>query len=317
MLYIVPETIEIMKSIEKLLELALERKPLRLTYESCYSHGNLYTSLKSILPSWDICIPEEHTCAALSDWPAKINRDVVKDWLKKQNIQDTDDLLDGACEPFAFYLSSKIKLMIENGNFDSVEASYQSIKLEFDNLNPRDAAKLVFEKFVQQELQSPLFWGPEIVGSYKDYLFGHENSKNSIQEAANVPHVHIMPLYVLNYIFDGNELSDHDLQSTVEETAQYSLHVVGLVFDKSRNRVVIADPNGSLIPGSNIEFLSMPLKRRKAKASTSTSRFDLDIKKGQRSGGAAEVFIAKSNGELLPGANLTMISGGKRSFSKK
>jgi hypothetical protein len=42
MLYIVPETIEIMKSIEKLLELALERKPLRLTYESCYSHGNLH-----------------------------------------------------------------------------------------------------------------------------------------------------------------------------------------------------------------------------------------------------------------------------------
>ena len=89
---------------------------------------------------------------------------------------------------------------------------------------------------------------------------------------------------MLNYIFDEDELSARELKCTVQETAQYSLHVVvGLVFDKQRSRILIADPNGALIPGSNMEFLSMPLKKRREKESTTVSRFDLDSKKRKRS----------------------------------
>ena len=61
-----------------------------------------------------------------------------------------------------------------------------------------------------------------------------------------------MQLYVQNYIFDEDELSDRELKCAVQETAQYSLHDVGLVFDKHRSRILIADSNGALIPGSNM-----------------------------------------------------------------
>ena len=33
------------------------------------------------------------------------------------------------------------------------------------------------------------------------------------------------------------------------ESAQYSLHAVGLVFDNTNKRIIVADPNGALVPG--------------------------------------------------------------------
>ena len=83
----------------------------------------------------------------------------------------------------------------------------------------------------------------------------------------------------MNYIFNDDELTDKQIEDTTEETAQYSLHVVGLVFDKENRRIVVADPNGTLLPGSNMEFLTIPLKKRRAKPSTKISRFDLDCRK--------------------------------------
>ncbi len=38
-----------------------------------------------------------------------------------------------------------------------------------------------------------------------------------------------------------------------EESAQYSLHAVGLVFDQTNKRIIVADPNGALVPGSVIQ----------------------------------------------------------------
>ena len=183
-----------------------------------------------------------------------------------------------------FYLSFKIKTCVEEGNFQSIMTCYQSIKTELDILEPRNAAELIYESFVHQEKESPSFWGPEIVGSYKNFLFGHDLAKVRILEAVNIRNVHILPLYVLNYIFSDDELSDRELESHVVETAQYSLHVVGLIFDPERNRVIVADSNGALIPGSNMEFLSMPLKTRRASDSTRVSRYDLDCRKRGSSG---------------------------------
>ena len=119
----------------------------------------------------------------------------------------------------------------------------------------------------------------DVIGSYMDYLFGNEVTKERILEKAFFPEINLLPLYILNYIFDNDELSTRELKTHLAETAQYSLHVVGLVFDFSRKRVIIADANGALIPGSNMEFLSIPLKTRKAKESTTLSRFDLDSRK--------------------------------------
>ena len=287
-------------NIESLLEIAIKRKPKRLGFESTYTHDNLYNWLKTILPSWEIIIPKIscsssiQSCAALSDWPAtSIIRDEVKHWLEEKNVVNVDDFLDGACEPLAFYLSSKIKKFIEDGNFKSIDSCYQNIKSDFDSLKPTVAAEMVFGNYIKNEHKSPLFWGQEVIGSYMDYLFGNEVTKERILEKAYFPGINLLPLYILNYIFDNDELSTRELKTHSAETAQYSLHVVGLVFDFSRKRVIIADANGALIPGSNMEFLSMPLKTRKAKESTKVSRFDLDCRK--RSSKVSEDISCDSN----------------------
>ena len=300
-----------MKPIETLLEKALDRKSRRLTYKTTYSHDNLYAWLKTILPTWEIFIPQQEvkgssalSFPALSDWPSINIRDTVKHWIEEQNVEYKDGLLDGLCEPLAFYLSSKLKEDVELGKFHSIRRSYQNIKSELDSLEAVDAAQLVLGRYINQVQDSPLFWGEGIVGSKKNYLFGHNLAKASILEAANNPAVNIMPLYVLNYIFDGDELSNNELKNAVEETAQYSLHVVGLVFDMHRSRLFIADPNGALIPGSNMEFLSMPLKTRNTAASTKVSCFDLESKKRKHS-----VFISHPDGVIEEGEYISTPSG--------
>ena len=275
-----------MKSIESLLKLSLKRKPKRLTYESTYSHNNILEWLKDILPCWEICIPiwkNDELSSALADWPPNNIRDGVKEWLEEQNVINANDILDGACEPLARYLSYQMKMEVDHAEFISISKTSHTLKSKLELLDPSESAELVFGEYIRQELPSPLFWGSKIVGSYDQYLFGHDLAKVSILEAANDHSIGFMPLYVLNYIFDEDELSARELKCTVQETAQYSLHVVGLVFDKQRSRILIADPNGALIPGSNMEFLSMPLKKRREKESTTVSRFDLDSKKRKRS----------------------------------
>jgi hypothetical protein len=48
-----------------------------------------------------------------------------------------------------------------------------------------------------------------------------------------------------------------------------------LVFDRKIRRIIVADPNGPLIPGFNMEFLKFPLIKRSA-PSTKLSSFDLE-----------------------------------------
>jgi len=76
---------------------------------------------------------------------------------------------------------------------------------------------------------------------------------------------------MLCYLFDNNELTNAELMNIKEESAQYSLHVVGLVINSLNKTVIIADPNGALIGGSNMEFLTMPLTKLQSKPTTSLS----------------------------------------------
>ena len=43
-----------------------------------------------------------------------------------------------------------------------------------------------------------------------------------------------VPLYVLNYIYDGCELTPGEMALTEHETAQFSVHVVGLGIRRRR-----------------------------------------------------------------------------------
>jgi hypothetical protein len=54
------------------------------------------------------------------------------------------------------------------------------------------------------------------------------------------------------YLFDNNELTNAELKNIKEKSVQYSLHVVGLVINSLNKTVIIADPNGALIGGSNM-----------------------------------------------------------------
>jgi len=277
-----------MNSLERILSDALARKPCRLSFETTYDHKNMFDWLKTFLPDWNIVIPDSSCSAfALSDWPTGITRNCVKEWLQEMNHQTPDDLIDGACEPLAYYLSSslteyfpssetKLRTVVQQNKF--VSSIYKKVKNGLAKLEPRVAAKLIFGEYIKQESRSPQFW-PEISDdSFNHFLLGHHLARSRIQEiVASGDSTKIIPLYVLCYLFDENELTNSVLKKVKEETAQYSLHAVGLVINSAIKTIIVADPNGGLKEGSNMEFLSMPLTKLKSGATTKVSRYDRDV----------------------------------------
>ena len=86
------------RALDQLFKDAVNRKPKRLSFDTTYSHGNIYDWLKTILTDWTIIIPGS-SCSefALSNWPATgFTRNGVKQWLEEKNHQKPDDLIDGA-----------------------------------------------------------------------------------------------------------------------------------------------------------------------------------------------------------------------------
>ncbi len=97
----------------------------------------------------------------------------VKQWLHDQNHGNPDDLIDGACEPFAYHLSS-----IMSQKFWAIcdlRRQYELTKDQLEKLDPQVAANVIFGEFIKHEIPSTTqFWGPQTVGlSYEHYLFGH------------------------------------------------------------------------------------------------------------------------------------------------
>ena len=69
------------RTLNQLLKDAVERKPRRLSFDTTYSHDNIYDWLKTILNDWTIIIIPGASCStfALSNWPAiGITRNSVK-----------------------------------------------------------------------------------------------------------------------------------------------------------------------------------------------------------------------------------------------
>ena len=83
-------------------------------------------------------------------------------------------------------------------------------------------------------------------------------------------------------IFDGDELCTADLKVETIETAQYSCHVVGLVLSGSGKDAFICDPNGALLAGGNMEFLSLPLAPSGFRPTTAVSAWDRDQAAAQK-----------------------------------
>ena len=282
------------RALDKLLKDAVNRKPKRLSFDTTYSHGNIYDWLKTILTDWTIIIPS-NSCSefALSNWPATgLTRNGVKQWLEEKNHQKPDDLIDGACEPLAYYLSSSISQLnlssiielSEDKESRCLTSIYEQVKKGLDQLEPRLAAEKIFGNYIKQEVQSPQFWHESFGNSYKNFLFGHPLAEKRLLEmVTSGDNTKVIPLYVLCYLFDTNELTNAELKNIKEESAQYSLHAVGLVINSLNKTVIIADPNGALIGGSNMEFLRMPLTKLHSKPTTTTtlSCFDRIMERNQ------------------------------------
>ena len=270
------------RALDQLFKDAVNRKPKRLSFDTTYSHTNIYDWLQKILTDWTIIIPGS-SCSefALSNWPATgLTRNGVKQWLEEKNHQKPDDLIDGACEPLAYYLSSSISQL----NLSSIielsadqesrclTSIYQQVKNGLDQLEPHLAAEIIFGNYIKQETQSPQFWHESFGNSYKNFLFGHPLAEKRLLEiVATGDNTKVIPLYVLCYLFDNNELTNAELKNIKEESAQYSLHAIGLVISSLNKTVIIADPNGALIGGSNMEFLRMPLTKLHSKPTTTTT----------------------------------------------
>ena len=81
---------------------AVERRPGKLSFNTTYSHDNIYDWLQTILTDWTIILPGGASCStfALSNWAAiKITRNGVKQWLEEKNRHKANDLIDGVSEP--------------------------------------------------------------------------------------------------------------------------------------------------------------------------------------------------------------------------
>lgn len=175
---------------------------------------------------------------------------------------------------------------------DTVEDACKKVFGVFADANfPKDAARL---------------W-PGCSGGIPDFLYGGPGALPKIQDAASstilsgLPQV--VPLYVLAYIFDGDELSSQDMDDpNAPETAQYSCHLVALVLEPSSRTVAIMDPNGGLVPGGSMEFLSMPPRLRPTqwgKATTAFSSYDFDQTVSPFHIGSGDVY----EGDEVPQAN--------------
>ena len=85
-----------------------------------------------------------------------------------------------------------------------------------------------------------------------------------------------VPLYVVNYVWANDELTPEQMKEWDHETACYSVHAIGLVFDQRAKAVLMADPNGPLLMGGGMEFLCVPHAKLPldCEASTCVSQFN-------------------------------------------
>jgi hypothetical protein len=250
-------------TLEELLDDALGRKRKQCSHQTVYSHDIIKLWLKSAIDvvniPWEVVIPvyqsKKEKRKALSLWPNQKDLKSIKQWLLLHNCKDPKEFVDGACAPFALYLSISILSSIKDGSFVDVMHSNEIAKTTLKEMKLEEAAETFFKKIK--------IWDPTYHGAYGDYLFGNEVMKTKVISALQTASSNFcMPLYMLSYFYDTEELAHAELLASKEESAQYSLHAVGLVFDQSNKRTIVADPNGALVPGSNMEFVQIPLTSR-------------------------------------------------------
>ena len=171
-------------TLEELLDDALGRRRKQCSHQTVYSHDIIKLWLKSAIEEvnvpWDVVIPvfksKQENRKALSLWPNKKTFNAVQQWLLRHDCKDPKDFVDGACEPLALYLSTSILSSIGDGSFLDVMHSNEIAKTTLKEMKPEEAAKTVFEKFINNT-STFMIWDPTNQGAYGDYVFGNEVMK--------------------------------------------------------------------------------------------------------------------------------------------
>jgi len=98
------------------------------------------------------------------------------------------------------------------------------------------------------------------------FTYGTVEAKNTFAKvaarAAEDNQSYLLPCYALMYVWHGNTVLKKDREKMERQelhSACYSCHCLGLLFHHTE--VYVCDGNGSLIPGSSCEFVSIPLKK--------------------------------------------------------
>jgi hypothetical protein len=109
--------------------------------------------------------------------------------------------------------------------------------------------------------------------------FGTQHVQTHVQKAMEGKHRKVLPLYILCYIFADDELTNAALtKNPVANSAMFNVHAVSIVIDPVSKVLLIMDPNGSIMKGSNMEFVTMPMQQKQGAPTTSVSRYDQDKK---------------------------------------
>ena len=205
--------------------------------------------------------------------------------------EQAEDTLNGHCETCAVLLASHVVDSVRSGHASPLSAAHAAIAALLKDQGWDRQLDIVFsgERRARADKLEPhqrgtvaAMWSAvpsHIVADgdlHWDWCAG--SACERIRAAASTvgDGTLVAPLYVINYIWDGSELSKAEMLDSREETAQYSLHVVGLVLDGRRRMAYVCDPNGPLLPGGNMEFVHLPVMPRPGKPTTAVSRFDLD-----------------------------------------
>ena len=251
---------------------AIAREPLRLTLETTYNYDNIVAHLLTF--GWDELAPRTSQ-EFPPHWPTKFDEPAVLDWLSKNGCPDGVDLLDGACCPIARALGAHACQMLEEGKHPTwvVKWGHTNFIGRLRVLEPEVAANFVFAGLKERGWENTQKLWDESLGDDPLY-FGTEPVKTHLQKAMEVNERQVLPLYILSYVFAAKEEPTKD---TTANVAMYSVHAVSIVVDPFCKALLIMDPNGSLMAGSNMEFVSMPIQLKEGPATTSKSRYDRDL----------------------------------------
>ena len=189
---------------QNLLGIALQRKRAKLTVQTVYFHEEVRSHILNLLPTgWKVIAPPapqpDITPVLSSVWPCdKVRKDVEK-WLKEHGCKNPEDMVDGACEPLAVFLSCCTLDELSQRNQDETKSdlvcmgAHQRAIRTLEENTPSDAARIVFGELASNGWKKgPSLWACGNDYSLVDFLYGTDSLDDMI---------HYLTMSFLNFSF--------------------------------------------------------------------------------------------------------------------